>query len=246
MKNLFNFSKDISYFKEFWRELKEGIKKVPLVNLLIKMFLVVFKWGIIAAAIVFLILFIISGIKYGFQEKKPENVYHTPEKIKKEAEIFNIGEEIKINNFSMTIDSLENMPEIVKEYVYKLEGSRKAIPERGIKLVKVNFTLKNDSNIEKNLDLFGFEIKLESDKGAKEKVKLVWRESGFQAIEWEEQYKLHCDELTYNFLPKESKSFCEIFEMSVDAEPLRLLIYKDVFEDIVSNKEGPDIIVNLK
>jgi len=249
MKNLFNFSKDISYFKEFWRELKEGVKKVPLVNLLIRIFLVVFKWGIIAAAIVFLALFIISGIKYGSQEKKSEDVYHAPEKITKEAETFNIRKEFQINNFPITTDSLENIPEVVKEYVYKLEMGRKEILEKGIKLVRVNFTLRNDSNIEKDFDLFGFKIKLESNKGTEEGIKLVWRESGLQAAEWEEQYRLHCDELNYpkdNFLPKESKTFCEIFEMPFDAEPLRLLIYKDIFEDITSNKEGPDIIVNLK
>jgi Ca2+/Na+ antiporter len=253
MKNLFNLSKDISYFKEFWREIREGVKKVPLVNLLIRMFLVVFKWGIIAAAIVFLALFIIYiiyGIKYGSQEKKPEEVYHTPEKITKKAETFNIGEEIKIDNFPMTIDSLENIPEVVKEYVYKLEMGRKEILEKGIELVRMNFTLRNDSNTERDFDSFGFKMKLESNKISKERVKLVWRgESGLQAAEWEEQYKLHCDELSSteeNFLPKKSKTFCEIFEVPLGAETLHLLIYKDIFGDIVSNKEGPDIIVNLK
>lgn len=246
MKNLFNFSKDISYFKEFWKELREGVRKVPMVNLLIKMFLVILKWGIIVATIIFLVF----GIKYGFQEEKSEeNIYHPPEKITKEAEIFNIGEDFQIDNFSMTLDSLENIPEVVKEYVYKSERGRKEILEEGIKLIKVNFTLKNDSNLERDFYLFGSKIELESNESVGEGIILMWRESGLQAAEWEEQYRIHCDELDYseyNFLPKENKTFCEIFEIPLDAEPLQILIYRNILRDIVSNKKGPDIIINLK
>ena len=69
MKNLFNFRKDISYFREFEKRLRERIKQASLLSLFLKVIFVIFKWTILLA--IFLGIILVSSVIISEVHKTP-------------------------------------------------------------------------------------------------------------------------------------------------------------------------------
>lgn len=194
------------------------------------------KWLLIIGGL--FVLIVIIAIVSGGEKKEAITPSGGTITIPSKTE-FRVGEEIKVGNFSVIINSVKVVPKWVN---IKSEGWREtyyyvAKPKEGYKIVLIEHTTKNNGKEEDSLD-FGFR-KLETTEGYIYESRF-YRFSPESTTENLEKEYCPEDSLGYAFLlPRESEHGYEGFEIPEDLEPAKLLIYK-------TWGEKPDIIVNLK
>lgn len=209
------------------------------------------KWCLILISIFVLVLIIVIsiGIIAIMEDINPKKTII----ISSEAG-FKVGQEIKINNFSLTINSVKVVPKWV---VPSSESPRKKFiklpprewfyyikrPEEGFKFVLIEFTVKNEGKEEETLSLDGG--KIETVGGYLYEITSALPSMPYEEATAEEIEKYYCKPISlsssFTLVPLKSTQGCEGFEIPQDLEPARLLIYKSIFP--VGKRE---IIVNLK